>query len=366
MKNLRRILLMGAMALTASTALAQNANPLASRESKVPPFVSWMQSQGVKLTFLGEEGGLRGYLAESANGKMQTLYVAPDGEYAVGGILFKKGGTNITGIQIGEMRARFDAAANSLGSEKLDGTASDAGATAAESPSSAEPIQTSPVASPATEQAIPQGEMSSVDRPSNDVTPPSPAATRNSGEPSLSLPAADGPVAGALGNTSELWISKINKEEFLKAAESTPYFEVGTMNAPVTLWMVADPQCPYCHRAWDYLRPSVYAKKLKIRVILIAGLEGSAPIAQEILSRPLPARVWLDSDAGKNFTPTADPNSPEFAKASEFLAMNMDFAKKFGIDRTPFLGYTGPDGQFYSALGLPGDLDSFFAASGIN
>jgi hypothetical protein len=36
-----------------------------------------------------------------------------------------------------------------------------------------------------------------------------------------------------------------------------------------------------------------------------------------------------------------------------------------GFDATPFLGYVAKDGKFYSSLGLPNDLKSFFAETGI-
>lgn len=360
MKNLCRILLASASFLTfivgAGISQAQEVNPLAARESKVPAFVSWMQMQGVKLTFLGQEGGLRGYLAESANGKMQTIYITPDGEHAVGGILFKKGGANLTGVQIGEMRARFDAAANSLGSETLGG---EAPAPASES-SADEVYQDAPV-SPHQEMVDP-GEVS---------RSPLPPVSSSGGVPDvdtseLSLPAADGPVAGAIGDNSELWISKIDKDVFLTAAQDTAYFEVGSVSAPNTIWMVADPQCPYCHKAWDYLRPFVFSKEAKVRVIMIAGLEGSDPIAREFLSSTPPARTWIDTDGGKNFAPSGQTAPEDMAKAGQFLETNMAFAQEFGIDRTPFLGYTADNGQFYSALGLPSDLGSFFSAAGMN
>jgi protein-disulfide isomerase len=156
----------------------------------------------------------------------------------------------------------------------------------------------------------------------------------------------------------------MDRDEFLKKAEAAPYFEVGSRVAPNTLWMVADPKCPYCHAAWSHIQSMVFDKKLKVRVILINALQGSEPFAREILASPDPARRWIVSNGGVNIEPTVDPNSKEYQDSAKYLTMNMDFAKSFGIDRTPFLGYVGPDGRFYSTLGLPADLDSFLAATG--
>ena len=365
MKVLRGFLIATTI-LAALPAAAQTVNPLAEREGRVPPVVSWLQSQGVKLTFLGEEGGVRGYLGESANGKMQTFYVMPDGNHVVAGILFRSGGTNVTGVQIGEMRARFDAAAADLGAQTVQGPdgVSNVAAAPAEPPASQETPEAAaaapaePVENPAPPAAPAVPEATEV------PSPEAPAPAASIGD--VTLPPAEGPAADAVGNPSELWISKIDKDVFLAAAEKTPFFEVGTRNAPATLWMVADPQCPFCHKAWDHVRQSVYAKNLKVRVIMIAGLPGSDVIARDILARPLPARAWLDSNAGRNHKVEIVEGSPEWEKAGEFLEMNMEFARQFGVDRTPFLGYMADDGQFYSALGLPSDLNAFLAASGVN
>lgn len=355
-----RLALALAASLAAFPASAQSGNPLAAREAQLPPILSWLQTQGVKLTYLGDEGGLRGYLGESANGKMQTFYVTPDGNHVVAGILFRTGGTNLTGVQIGEMRARFESAAKELESATVDGSgkASKDAAAAATEKKERETVENDPGKTEPT-----KGAASAPERTGNDVV----SSTKTDGEDTeLSVPPPSGPVLGASGDPSEMWISKLDKTEFLSAAEKAPFFEVGAVSARQVLWMVADPQCPYCHRTWDHIRGLVYGKKLRVRVILIAGLKGSEPKARQILSRPLPARAWLDTNAGRAVEVTADPNSPEWIKAGEYLEQTKAFAQRFGIDRTPFLAYVGESGQFYSALGLPSDLDGFLAAAGID
>jgi hypothetical protein len=84
-----------------------------------------------------------------------------------------------------------------------------------------------------------------------------------------------------------------------------------------------------------------------------------------MLAHVRPARAWLDTNAGRNLKLSVDPASPEYAKAHQYLEKNMDFARSMGFDATPFLGYVAKDGKFYSSLGLPNDLKSFFAETGI-
>lgn len=358
-------------------------NPLAAREQALAPVLSWMQSLGIKLTYLGDEGGISGYLAEDATGKMQTIYVTPDREHVVAGLLLKRGGDNITGVQVGEMRERFAKAAEqyvpkdgAAAAPKATGTEpSTPPAKAADKKDSAESDPEPAAAKPAdAAQPVPGASDSSAvpsaKAPEEKAEVPAPAeqepdtkAALQSSASSLALPAASGPIDGAGGNPAELWISKIDREKFLKAANEVPYFEVGSMQAPITLYEIADPQCPYCHAAWDYIKPLVFEKKVKLRVILIAALNGSEPKVRDILASGLPARRWIDSDAGKNLKLEVDPNSKPYKDSISFLDKNMDFAREFGVDRTPFLGYVGFDGKFYSALGLPSDLGSFLSAA---
>jgi protein-disulfide isomerase len=357
-------------------------SPLAAREQALAPVLSWMQSLGIKLTYLGDEGGISGYLAEDATGKMQTIYVTPDREHVIAGLLLKRGGDNITGVQVGEMRERFSKAAEQY--VPKDGTA------AAPKTTGTEP--TTPAAKPATDKdsgeadpepaasttkaepgskAEPTSVPTGATKPDEKAEASAPATSQTadtkpapqSPVSALALPSASGPIEGAGGNPAELWISKIDREKFLKAANEAPYFEVGSMQAPITLYEIADPQCPYCHAAWDYIKPLVFDKKVKLRVILIAALNGSEPKVRDILASGLPARRWIDSEAGKNLKLEVDPNSQPYKDSISFLDKNMDFAREFGVDRTPFLGYVGFDGKFYSALGLPSDLGSFLSAA---
>jgi protein-disulfide isomerase len=333
-------------------------NPLASREAALPNVLSWLQTQGVKLTFIGDEGGLRGYLGESANGKMQTFYVSPDGNYVAAGVLFKAGGTNVTGVQIGEMRSRFENASKPI----VDATVGDGAASSTKSAdrpaggSSKVEIKKDP-APPVPVEVKPTAPGPQTKNDVKDSAIPE----KTSG---LTLPPPSGPIAGELGNRSDLWISKMSRSEFITAAEKAPFFEVGAVSARPVIWMVADPQCPYCHKAWDRLEKLVYNKKARVRVILMAGLNGSEPKAREILARPVPARAWLDSKAGTNIKQITDTATQEWQTAGIYVGQNGDFARKFGINQTPFLAYVGENGSFYSALGLPSDLDAFLAASG--
>ncbi len=388
MRILRNLLVASTM-LMAGSAVAQDAasvETLMRRDTLLPPVLAWLQQQGNKLTLIGEEAGLKGYLLESPTGKLQSVYVAPDGKHVILGLLYQQGGKNVTGVQLGEMRQRFDSAAKALASKVDNASAADAveamkqgqletAPTDANTDTKAVAAET--VKTP--EQAASPDGTTGVSEPSPsdvaarvDLAPDVKAEAPALAEPTkpvaeatpVSLPEATSVVAGADGNPSDVWASQIDKDQFLKAAEAAPFFEVGSVIAPVTLWMVADPKCPYCHAAWDDLKSLVFTKQIKVRVIMINALEGSEPFAREILASPAPGRRFIESNAGTNLEPKIDPNSKEWKDSEKYLTMNMEFAKSFNIDRTPFLAYVSPEGRLYSVLGLPSDLASFLAASG--
>jgi len=360
-----RLMLVAATALVSLPALAQERNPFAERENRVAPVISYFQGKGIRFTSIGEAGGLNGYLAENATGQQQVFYVTPDGKHVVVGVMVRQDGSMVTGIQLGEMRARFEAAAQAFNGEEsgatpvlseLDKADQDAETEAKTDAASSDEALETFLDGKKAEEGAPEG-VSVEEAPTADASIQE--------ESAVLLPPADGPAVGAQGNPSDMWISKINKDEFLKKAEQLPFFEVGSLSAPATLWMVADPQCPFCHRTWDAIKGSVLDRKLKVRVIMIAGLKGSDVIATNMLAHVRPARAWLDSNGGRNMQLTVSPDSLEYQKAGEFLTRNMDFARSMGFDRTPFLAYVGKDGQFYSSLGLPNDLPSFLAQTGI-
>ncbi len=467
MNAIRAALLAMTFLVPVTTAVAQTANPLADREDKIIPAVLlWMQQTGVKLTYLGNTGGIRGYLAESATGSMQTVYVAPDGLNAVIGLLYginySEPGSNVTGRQLDEMRKRYDAVANAVSSVDLTDTAT------VEQALRALPLQKPefklPEVGPADEKAdilnklredgyelttlgqegglngffakksgvgqaiyvapdgkhmivgfmierggrnvsgVQIGEMrarfesqdqksTSADAassakessPASDALPldkpvsatpvlpeakpeaaetlPAPVAATAS---TVNLPAASGPAAGNEGNPSTVYLSTIDEKTFVDAVDKASWFDVGSATAPNLLYMVADPGCPFCHQTWDYIRPFIASNQLRVRVIMISFLKGSDPKAMEIMASPKPGIRYMETDAGAHMgTMKIDPNSDHYKSMAGHLLNNRQFTEKFAIEGTPFLAYQDKNGQFYISKGLPASLDSFFHAANL-
>jgi protein-disulfide isomerase len=298
-------------------------SPLAGRAVEAPPALKYLQAQGVKLTYLGEDGGLKGYLGENPNGKMQTFYLSPDGNHVIAGLLFRSGGINVTGLQINDMQKRYEDARKQMEDARKQ------------------------MDVPAPQAAQPQEQ-------------PKPEAQPQAAQPRAEAAPPAAPQAAA----ASAWLSPIDKAKFLSEVEKTAWFAVGDKDAPV-LYMVADPQCPFCHKAWEEIRQQVLDHKLAVRVVLINGLSGSEPLAVSLLSRQDPGRAWLGGEGsrdGVHISPPPAQGSKEWNGAHHYLELNDNFAfNVVGIKGTPLFAYVGKDGKLYSAEG-PRDLKAFMSA----
>ena len=91
-------------------------DPFSGRAQDLPPALRILQGNNVKITALGEHGGLRGYLLEEeVGGRMQVVYLTPDGTGMVVGVMQEvapdgKQLQNVTTLQFAALRQRFEEA----------------------------------------------------------------------------------------------------------------------------------------------------------------------------------------------------------------------------------------------------------------
>lgn len=370
---------------------AEASNPLANR-AQVAPVLRFLQAKGVKLTSLGTEGGLQAYLGESPNSQMQIFYVAPDGEHVIAGLLFDTEGNNITGVQLGEMQRRFEAAQKQLGTAPptAPGAPVKPATTSAEPKPAASATETRPPAAAPT--AAPKEAQKPAATGSSDLqlppaaTGPAPAPAAQAEAPKtladaqgiLAAPAASAPAvksekqvaavapvqAATSTGSAEKWVSSLDRGAIERALGQAAWFRVGVEEAPV-VYMVADPQCPFCHAAWGRMKQLVWDHKLQLRIIMISGIKGSLPKAISILARPQPGTAWFTGEGstdGIEIQPPPAEGSAEYGAAQQALGRNAAFVRQFGLTRTPTLMYIGKDNRLYSSEGLPEDAGAFLAA----
>lgn len=342
------------------------------------PIMDYLRESGLKVTDLNAaEGGVKAYLVETkpavdgTAGKMQMFYVLPNDRYAVAGVLLRRGGVNVTGLQIGFLQQRF---ITQQQVDQMTGSAISTGPKAPDVPNVSlnepTPVDGASLEAPAAptttgEKSVPQLLKEAEAAIAADSVSPAPTA------PVTSAQSAPGPV---FPNTpistkpetaaAPFLITDVTGEQFIEAVNDTVYFSAGLAGRPA-IYMVADPQCPFCHEAWRTLKTMVFDGKIQVRVIMIAGLKGSDPLARSILSHTDPSGVWLagqGSIQGTRIDPGPAVGSSEWNRAGQFLQINANFINRFNITQTPFLAYVTPEGKLYANRGVPSDFDAFLAA----
>lgn len=282
-----------------------------ARTPERPPILAWLESQGVTLTALGQEGGLFAYLGEAVGGQMQVFYVTPDGRHIVAGLMFREGGSNVTAEQLAVMRERFSAEQRRIQEQQQRMEAA---------------------------RRVLDGGLDRALTPAPERAP---------------APAAASSAVAAPSAPSALTAEQIaTRDRVVRAAEATAWFSLGRDGAPV-VYMLADPQCPYCHSVWAQLRPRVEAGEIQVKIILVGALPGSEERAISILARPEPGRVWFAGE-GSSSRPVAPPpaeTSRQFQVARRLLQANLEFARALGVRGTPWLAYVGADGALRTVEG---------------
>lgn len=248
-----------------------------AQDPDLHPAIEYIKSNNVKITYLGDEGGVDAYLGESLDGsnKTQIFYALQNSPYVVAGTLMRADGKNITNFQIARLY-------NESPKERFD----------------------------------------------QYVDP----------------------------NPKNLEIAAL----FIEEVEKTSWFLVGDKNAPTTLYMIADPNCIYCHKLWHLLLPYLERREISIKVILVGFLSNSKDKATSILNSENPLDSWLSITKTEVDVPLIkinyDQNSNIFP-----LKENHHFAEEFHISTIPFLAYQAINGEMQLHIGIPENIDEFLS-----
>ena len=98
LKTIKSLMIAGTLSALGTMSYAQNVElsyvPSGNLMDKLdkqalPAALEYLIESGVSLTYLGDAGGIAGYLGESPTGKIQTFYITPDGNHVIAGVLFK-------------------------------------------------------------------------------------------------------------------------------------------------------------------------------------------------------------------------------------------------------------------------------------
>lgn len=138
-----------------------------------------------------------------------------------------------------------------------------------------------------------------------------------------------------------------------KKLESADWLREGKKEAPIVLYVFADPFCPYCKQFWQQARPWVESGKVQLRTLLVGVIKPESPAtAAAILASKDPAQTWHDYEQSngklKLNVPTDIP-----AALMRTLNINQQLMDDLGANTTPAIYYMNKDNVLQQVVGLP-------------
>jgi thiol:disulfide interchange protein DsbG len=141
----------------------------------------------------------------------------------------------------------------------------------------------------------------------------------------------------------------------------------GKASAPKEMWVLFDPNCIYCHKAYDALKPAVSAGKVKVHVIQAGFLKAdSMPKAAAIMAAKDPAAALATDE--KNFDEAKEEGSIKGDMSNKDavakVTANNSWMQAQGIGGTPYVLYKDTAGKAQDIAGFDPDIDGLLAKIG--
>lgn len=328
MKKFLSTILMGSI-LSGSYAFADNQNFQAPPLPNTP-VVHYLQKIGASLAYSGTYAGFDGYISD-VGGRKTMIYLIPnDGQHFIAGSILDSNGVNVTLKSASEEEAKLADAIKQL---KERASASAAGL----QQSGPLPVEGNPLP---------------VEKPASVLQAP------------VNTPVVEAsPVQeDANADLSLKWIGdKISKANLERDVKNTAYFYEGNVNDPA-VYLVADPQCPYCHEAWSELSQLMDAHHFSVHIILSNALPGSDSLVNQILGNPNIVQIWSQGVGSRDNV--AIPHilaegSRDWQNADQYRMKNNQFANKYRsligdttVNGVPIIMYVGKDGKVRAREGI--------------
>jgi len=135
--------------------------------------------------------------------------------------------------------------------------------------------------------------------------------------------------------------------------EKSNWIEDGKQDAPRTVYLFSDPNCPYCNMFWEQARPWVDSGKVQLRHIMVGIIrEDSAAKAAALFTAKDPQLALHDHEKagkGSKLKPLDTIPAPIQAK----LDANMKLMEDLELSATPSIFYLDENGDLQQQQGAP-------------
>ncbi|CAK9890396.1 MULTISPECIES: thiol:disulfide interchange protein DsbG [Pseudomonas] len=135
--------------------------------------------------------------------------------------------------------------------------------------------------------------------------------------------------------------------------EKTAWIADGKADAPRTVYLFSDPNCPYCNIFWQQARPWVESGKVQLRHIMVGIIREDSPgKSAALLASKDPVKALAQHEkAGKASTLKALDKIPEGVQAK--LDANLAVMEELGLSATPAIFYLDDQQQLQTQQGAP-------------
>lgn len=126
----------------------------------------------------------------------------------------------------------------------------------------------------------------------------------------------------------------------------------GKTNAPRIVYVITDPNCPWCHRFWEAARPWVTSGKVQLRHLMVGIIGADSPAkAAAILESRNPAQALENKERTGHITPLEKVSEA----STRVLEANLKLMQELGLRGTPGLIYRSSDGKVQTFGGFPNE-----------
>lgn len=141
--------------------------------------------------------------------------------------------------------------------------------------------------------------------------------------------------------------------EMWQQMEQSHWLLDGKKDAPVIVYVFADPFCPYCKQFWQQARPWVDSGKVQLRTLLVGVIKPESPAtAAAILASKDPAKTWQQYEASGGKLKLNVPANVS-TEQMKVLSDNEKLMDDLGANVTPAIYYMSKENTLQQAVGLP-------------
>jgi thiol:disulfide interchange protein DsbG len=135
--------------------------------------------------------------------------------------------------------------------------------------------------------------------------------------------------------------------------EASNWIADGNKDAPRTVYLFSDPNCPYCNMFWEQARPWVKAGKVQLRHIMVGIIREDSPgKSAALLAAKEPEKALADHEkAGKGSPLKPLKEIPPAIQAK--LDANQALMDELELSATPAIFYLDDKGELQQQQGAP-------------